>query len=124
MEVILDYRKDGYVVDKEDMYITNKSGQCRIQQTTLGWKLLVQWNNGTEKWIPLKDLKESNPVELTEFVSARGIDSEPGFVWWVPFTLRKRDGIIAAVNSRTKRVSNKYGVQIPSTFQEAYDLYE
>ena len=124
MEVILDYRKDEYVVDNEDMYITNKSGQCRIQQTTLGWKLLVQWNNGTEKWIPLKDLKESNPVELTEFVSARWIDSEPDFVWWVPFTLRKWDGIIAAVNSRTKRVSNKYGVQIPSTFQEAYDLYE
>ena len=32
MEEILDYRKYVYVFDKEDMYITTKSGNCRIQR--------------------------------------------------------------------------------------------
>ena len=62
MESILGYKKDAFVVDKKYMYIITKSGQCHIQQTTLGWKLFGQCNNGIDKWIPLKCLKESNPV--------------------------------------------------------------
>ena len=27
------------------------------------WKLLVEWKDGTQYWIPLKDLKKYNPVE-------------------------------------------------------------
>ena len=117
MKIILDYNKDASAIDREDMYITTKSVQGRIQKTTLGWKLLVQWNNGTDKWIPLKFLKGSNPVELSEFLSAIWIESEHDFVWWVPFTLRKRGGIIAAVFARTKRVTPKYGVQLSYTVQ-------
>ena len=94
MEAILDYKKDASYVDKEDRYITNKSGQRRIQQTTFGWKLLVQCKNGTDKWIPLKDFKEYNSVEVAEFASSRGIESEPDFLWWIPFTLHKRDRIM------------------------------
>ena len=30
--------------------------------TTKGWNLLVEWKYGKQDWIPLKDLKESNPV--------------------------------------------------------------
>ena len=39
IERILDCKKDSYTVNKEDMYITTKSGQRRIQKTTLGWNL-------------------------------------------------------------------------------------
>ena len=62
-------------------------------------------------------------MEVYEFASARGIDSEPDFVWWVPFSLRKRDRVISAVNARKKTVSHNYGVQLPSTAQEAFDIY-
>ena len=81
MESVLHYNMDASDVDKQDMYITTKSGQHRILKTALGWKLLVQWNNGTEKCIPLKDLKDYNPVEVSEFASASGIESEPDFLW-------------------------------------------
>ena len=63
-------------------------------------------------------------MEVAEFISERGIDTETDFIWWVTFTLRNRDRIIAAVISGKKRVSYKYGVQLPSTFQEEYDLYK
>ena len=29
------------------------------------WKLLVYWKEGTQYWIPIKYLKEYNPVETT-----------------------------------------------------------
>jgi hypothetical protein len=45
-------------------------------------------------------MKESNPVEVAEFAVARSIDKEPAFQWWVPYTLRKRDRIIAGVNAQ------------------------
>ena len=69
-------------------------------------------------------LKESNPIEVAEFAVARGIDVEAAFCWWVPYTLRKRDSIISAVNARVKRVTHKYGVEIPRTVKEAYLLDE
>ena len=59
---------------------------------------------------------------LSGFASERGIDIEPAFVWWLPFTLRKRDRIIAALIAIAKKVTHKYGVQLPSKGQEAYDI--
>ena len=41
-------------------------------------------------------------MEVAEFISERGIDTEPDFIWWVTFTLRNRDRIIAAVISGKK----------------------
>ena len=46
--------------------------------------------DGSESWIHLKDMKESLPVEVAEFVTTRGIADEPAFEWWVPYTLRKK----------------------------------
>ena len=66
--------KDASSVDKYYMYIKTKSGQRRIQKTTVLCNLLDKYNNGTDKCIPLKDLKESNPVEVAEFSSAIGIE--------------------------------------------------
>jgi hypothetical protein len=55
--------------------------------STVGWKLLVQWRDGSESWIQLNDMKESHPVETAEFAKARGIDDEVVFAYWVPYTL-------------------------------------
>jgi hypothetical protein len=70
----------------------------------------------------LKDLKESHPVETAEYAKARGLEKEPAFAWWVPYTLRKRDRIISAVRARTRRVTHKYGVEMPTSVQHAYEL--
>ena len=124
LESIMDYSKDGTAVERDDMYITTKSGTRRMRQSTVGWKLLVLWKDGSEEWVPLKLLKESNPVEVAEFAISQGIENEPAFAWWVPYTLRRRDKIISAVNARVKKVSHKYGVELPRTVQEAFALDE
>ena len=56
---------------------------------------------------------------MAEFATARGIAEEPAISWWIPYTLRRRDRIIATVNKRIKRVSHKYGVEIPTSIKHA-----
>jgi hypothetical protein len=53
---------DGSAVAPDDMYY--KHGVKRIRRTTKGWVLLLQWKDGSTTWFPLKDLKESNPIEV------------------------------------------------------------
>jgi hypothetical protein len=45
--------------------------------------------NGMRQWIDLKILKESNPVQVAEYVTARNIADKPAFAWWVSYVLRK-----------------------------------
>ena len=61
-------------------------------------------------------------MEVAEYATAEGIADAPAFCWWVPYTLRKRDRIIASVNSQVKKTTHKYGVRIPRTVEEAYAL--
>ena len=119
---IIDYKKDDTAVTKADRFLVTKRGRRRLRQTTTGWKLLVVWKDGTETWIPLKDLKESNPVEVAEFAKAKGIDNEPAFAWWVPYTLKKRDAIISKIKSRVRKTTHKYGIEVPTRVEHALEL--
>ena len=55
-------------------------------------------------------------------MTSRSIQDEPAFVWWVPFTLRKRDRIIASVNFRTRKETHKYGIEIPTSINHAEEI--
>ena len=87
---------------------------------TQGWKLLVAWKYGYETWTFLKDNKEPNPVEVAEFSKAKGIDDDLEFVWWVPYTLRKRCVIISIIKSRVIKTMHKYGIEILMSVDHAY----
>ena len=121
---IVDYKKLPNALSKDDMYVTTQSGQRRARKTSKGWDLLVSWLDGSESWVPLSIVKQSYPIEAAEFAVSVGIDKEPAFSWWVPYTLRKRDTIVSAVKARVKRVTHKYGVEIPRTVAEALKLDE
>eukprot|EP00956_Cyclotella_meneghiniana_P034439 scaffold104886_cov86-Cyclotella_meneghiniana.AAC.1 len=122
MDGIVGHRKTAQAITKENAFIVTKRGQKKLRQTTIGWDFEVQWKDGTSQWVPLKLLKESNPVDVAEYVKARNIADEPAFAWWVPYTLKKRDRIIAAVNSRVKRKTHKYGIEIPTSVAHAREI--
>ena len=123
MAGIVDYEKDeSTAVPKSEKWIVTRRGQRRLRRSTAGWKLLVQWRDGSETWIPLKDMKESHPIETAEFAKARGIDDEVAFAYWVPYTIRKRDAIISQVRARAKKTTHKYGVELPTSVEHAYEL--
>ena len=61
------------VLGDSSKYLLPKTGTKRMRQMTQGWKFLVQWANGTRQWIDLKILKESNPVQVAEYVTSRNM---------------------------------------------------
>ena len=61
-------------------------------------------------------------MQVAEYAVSQGIDHKPAFVWWVPFTLKKRDRIIALVNARYLKTTHKFGIRVPKTVLEAIEI--
>ena len=123
MDSIVDHCKDpSDAIPIEEKYITTKSGQRRLCKTTKGWELLIKWNDKSKVWIKLADMKEAHLVEMAEYARARGISNEPAFAWWAPYTLRKREVILAAVKNWIRRMMHKYRVEIPRDVEHAYEI--
>jgi hypothetical protein len=118
---IMDHRSDATAIQMEHKYIQQGANQT-IQKTTKGWFLQVQWKDGTSSWEPLRNLKESNPIEVAEYAMANQIAEEPAFAWWVPFVLRKRDKIVASIKTRHKKRDHKFGLEVPRTIQRALQI--
>ena len=119
---IVDHKKDKSALTKEEGFLITKSNRQTRKRTTKGWKLLVMWKSGTTDWIPLSQLKESHPVEVAEYATANNIDDEPAFAWWVKEVLRKRNRIIAKVKTRYWRTSHKFGIELPKSVKEAFEI--
>ncbi len=54
-----------------DGYTIAKNGNRIPKQSRVRWDLLIEWNDGTTNWVHLKDLKEWNPIELSEYAIAK-----------------------------------------------------
>ena len=84
LQEITDHRKSAIAVKIDDKYVISKTGRKSLRQTTKGWDFLCLWKDGSSTWAPLKDLKESNPVDIVEYVVRNRISEEAAFAWWVP----------------------------------------
>jgi len=121
LKEITNHRSDATAIIKEDGDLMTRSGNKKPKRTTKGWKLCVECNDGTRNWILLKDLKESNPIDVAEYAKANKIDDEPPFKWWVPFVLKKKDRIISKVKSKYWRTTHKFGIELPPV-EEAHAI--
>jgi hypothetical protein len=122
LKEIVDHRKDGNALSKDDGFTEDKEGRRHPRLTTKGWSLQVEWRDGSTDWIPLKDIKESNPLQVAEYAVANKIAEEPAFAWWVRKYLRKRDRIIKKVASRYWKRTHKFGVELPKSVKEALEI--
>ena len=75
-------------------------------------------------WAPLKDLKESNPIELAEYTVTNQIEHESDFVWWAPFTLKKRDYTITKIKAKYLKNTHKFGIRVLKDIVKAYAVYK
>ena len=116
---IIDHKSDATAIPIVDGYTTSQNGNQVPKKTTRGWKLLVEWKNGTSTWRSLAELKESHPIEVAEYAVANRIQEEPAFKWWVADVLRKRNRIISKVKKRYWRTTHKFGIRLPHSVKEA-----
>ena len=57
------------------------------------------------------------------YSKSRCLDSEPAFIWWVPFVLKKQDTSIADITSRNQKSgTHNYGIEVPNSVPDAYQL--
>ena len=77
---------------------------------------------GFSKWVPLKDLKEINPVDLTKYVVENRIDHEPEFAWWVPLTLRKQNMRVSKLQNKYWCMTHKFGIEVPTSVKQLYKI--
>ena len=45
----------------------------------------------------MKDIKDLYPVQLAEFAIQNKLQDEPAFAWWVKYTIKKKNRIIAKI---------------------------
>ena len=92
---ISNHTVDGGELKRSDRFIRVIVMNLHTKKTTRGWQLEVGWKDGTLIWIPLKDIKNSNPVELAYYAVVNNIEDEHDFKWQVKDVLCKPDQIIS-----------------------------
>ena len=122
LDDVIGHRKLDSALSKDKMYVVTNRGNRKLRKTTIGWEFKILWKNGSTSWLPLREMKESNPVEIAEYAVTADIADEPAFRWWVPYTLKKRDVIISAINQSRKKTGYKYGIKVPNNIKDAYDI--
>jgi hypothetical protein len=124
LEEIIDFRKDDSIAIKIDDGFKEMSNGDKVPViTTKGWDVQVRWSDKSTDWIPLTEIKESNPIEIAEASIAFGINKEPAFNWWVHKVLKRRDRMIKQMKAqRCRKGRMKFGVMIPGTVEEAIEL--
>lgn len=122
LDELVDWKRTDDAIEDEEILQVSHNGNLHKRRTTKGWKLCVKWKDGSTSWEPLKDLKEAYPVQVAEFAIQQGLQELPAFRWWVKDTLKRRDRIIKAVKTRYLKRTHKYGIQLPKSVEEAYEL--
>jgi len=121
LKSIIDHATDGTALTSENRFVTVNGRQCP-RKTSRGWKLCVEWQDGSTSWERLSEVKASYPVEVAEYAIAKKLEAEPAFAWWVPYVNRRRDRIIAAIAKRYLKTTHKFGFEIPKTVERALEI--
>ena len=64
LHCILEHSKNDKAIAKADKYLYTKNGNRRMRKTTIGWNMLIRWNDQSESWIPLKLMKKTTQWRL------------------------------------------------------------
>lgn len=82
----------------------------------------IEWKDGSTSWLPLKEVKETNPVEVAEYATVNRIDEQPAFDWWVRDVLKRKERLIKTSKRKHTRTGFKFGLPLPKTIEEALDI--
>ena len=85
LECILDHEKTRDALSSDDERLVSDKGKHIHSIDGRFFQLL--WNDGNNEWVPLQEVRESNPIELAEYVRAKRLHEEPAFKLWVPVVI-------------------------------------
>ena len=56
-----------------DKFVISKNGRKILRKTNKEWDFLCLWKDGSTTWAPLIYLKESNPVDIVEYIAGNRV---------------------------------------------------
>ena len=124
LQDIVDHRSDNTAIKKADGFVIDRNGRRTPKRTTRGWTICIEWKDGNISWKPLKDVIDSNPVELADYAVRNNIHEEPAFAWWVPTARRNHERIVSSMKKKYWRTEYKFGVRMPKNVDDAFKLDE
>jgi len=93
---ILDHRCDATkVTPKQEVWIVSSNGNHIPWHTMRSWDLCVKWSDSTTSWKPVKDLKDSNGIEVAEYAVLHNLSEDPASSWWVWDIVKRQNRFIA-----------------------------
>jgi hypothetical protein len=116
LKEIIGHEKDATAPTGEQLLLSNR------RFTTKGWSLHCLWADGSTSWEALRNLKESNPLEVAQYAEQHNLLNEPAFSWWAKHVLKRSQRVIKKVKTRYWQRTHKYGVRLPKTVAEALQL--
>ncbi len=122
LDEIVDHKWDDSALLGEEGYKLGPNGERVPKETTKGWWLLAKLKDHSTQWFKLKDIKESNPLEVAQYAVDNQLVDEPAFKWWVPYTIRKRNRILKQMKNRYHRTHSKFGIEVPKTVKRALEI--
>ena len=123
-KIFSDHTEDGTALEVADGYTVGHNGNRTPKKTTRGWKLCLKMKKDFTKCILLKDLKERNPLELSEYAVSNKIDHDTALSWWVPYNLRKQNWIISNQQKKYWWKNHTFGIEVTNSIKQAYDIDE
>ena len=75
----VDHRCTDTAIKLADQKVVRANSLTYLRRSTIGWQLCCQWKDGSSSWVNLADLKESHPIEVSEYAKIIGFDREPAF---------------------------------------------
>ena len=73
MTKVTDRNKDESAIAKVDGFIKSSSGNLHRKRATCGWKILVEWKDGSFDLVPLKGLKDLFQPKMPPTLSLPGM---------------------------------------------------
>ena len=70
MDEIVNHEADAAAAPVLEGCCALPNGNWKAKMTARGWKLLVQWKDGSVSWEKSKDLKDSDPIEVAKHAVA------------------------------------------------------
>ena len=68
LQTIVDHRADNTAIPKSQGWYKSPTAHTKKRViTTKGWFLQVEWFDGTRTWVPLREFKETNSLEVAEY---------------------------------------------------------
>jgi hypothetical protein len=87
------------------------------------YNLCVRWEDGTQSWVPARELYQDHQVSVLTYIKEQGLENERGFIQWKSALKRiaKMHRLLKQAKLRSYEQARRFknGYEIPKNYVDA-----